>query len=488
MSAPRSRLGKPTQYRWLVLGAIFLTYVVAMADRSNVGTVLPYMQQEFHVSNTALGAISSFFFLGYAISQIPAGILIGRLGTRTIVSVAVLLFSVITFLMGFTTTAVMLIVLRLLLGVLEGPTPVGMTSTINRWFPTKEKGLATGVYIASTQVAPLVVPVIAVFIAEAAGWRAVFHWFAIPGAIMAIVFFLVVRSKPGDAKLVNQAEADYISDVAGAVPVVAREFGDMGIIDRIIRLRDSAPLGDARSVLKSWNVWGITLAYFFMNNVLYGMITWVPTYLKDARGFDAVGMGFIASTPFIGGIIGAIAGGAVSDRLFRGRRKPTALITALMTAIMMALVIVLPQNTPLLVTALILTGFFLNIGWSSFTSYAMNLTTGRSYPFTIAVINSGGNLGGFFAPIIVGALLDATGSYSVAFSYFVGVLVVGFVLLLSITEIRPRKEQGAITASGGASGSADGASGSADGASGSEGPGSAGPSSRASDDPHEVIA
>ena len=440
MTTTQNRSARRTQYRWLVLGAIFVTYVIAMADRSNVGAVLPYIQDELHISNTALGAISSFFFLGYAISQIPAGLVIGRVGTRGVVSIAVLLFSVITFLMGFTTTAIMLVVLRLLLGLLEGPTPVGMTSTINTWFPTKEKGLATGVYIASTQVAPFIVPTIAVLIAEAYGWRSVFHWFAIPGVIMAVVFFLVVRSRPAQSRFVNTAEADYIADRAGTGPVVAREFGSMPLVDKAIRLKDAVPLASNRAVLRSWNIWGITLAYFFMNNVLYGMITWVPTYLSEARGFDAVGMGMVASTPFIGGFVGAIIGGTVSDRLFRGRRKPTALITALMTAIMMVIVIVIPQNTPLLVTALILTGFFLNIGWSSFTSYAMNATTGKTYPFTIAVINSGGNLGGFFAPILIGALLDATGNYTIAFSYFVAVLVAGFALLLSITEIRPRKE------------------------------------------------
>ncbi|MEE1650309.1 MFS transporter [Brachybacterium sp. J144] len=440
MTTPPGRSLRPTRFRWLVLATIFLTYIVAMADRSNVGAVLPYIQDEFHISNTALGAISSFFFLGYAISQIPAGMLIGKVGTRGIVSAAVLLFSVITFLMGFTTTAIALILLRLLLGILEGPTPVGMTSTINRWFPTKEKGIATGVYIASTQVAPLAVPMIAVAIAEAAGWRAVFHWFAVPGVIMAIVFYLVVRSTPKDSPRVNEAEAAHIADTGtGATP--AREFGSMPLLDRIIRLRETTPLSGYKQVLTSWNVWGITLAYFFMNNVLYGMITWVPTYLREARGFDAVGMGMIASTPFIGGIIGAVLGGVVSDKVFRGRRKPTALITALMTAIMMACVIVIPQNTPLLVTALVLTGFFLNIGWSSFTAYAMNLSEAKTYPFTIAVINSGGNLGGFFAPILVGLLLDVTGSYAIAFSYFVAVLVIGFVLLLSISEIRPRREQ-----------------------------------------------
>lgn len=181
MSLPQ--LGqRPTKYRWVVLTVIFFTYVVCMADRSNIGAVLPFIQEEFHVSNVELGAISSFFFLGYAISQIPAGLLMGKVGTRNIVTIAVIAFSVITFAMGYTTTAVALVVLRLLLGLAEGPTPVGMTSTVNQWFPTREKGIATGVYIASTQIAPLLVPTIAVLIATQFGWRTVFEWFAIPAS------------------------------------------------------------------------------------------------------------------------------------------------------------------------------------------------------------------------------------------------------------------------------------------------------------------
>lgn len=435
-----------TRYRWVVLATVFLGYVVCMADRSNVGAVLPFIKDEFHVSNFAMGAVSSFFFLGYAVSQIPAGLMIGRFGTRQIVSIAVLLFSIVTFAMGFATTAVALIVLRLLLGLTEGPTPVGMTSTINSWFPTKEKGIATGVYIASTQVAPIFVPVVAVLIANAYGWRTVFHWFAIPGVILAIAFYLVVRSKPEQSRHVNAAELAHIRGTESSTSAPRRAFGDMGWLDRLIRLTDALPLGTNGSVLRSWNIWGVTLAYFFMNNVLYGMITWIPTYLKDGRGYDVMSMGYVSATPFIGGFIGAITGGFVSDRVFRGRRKPTMLITALMTAIMMGIVLTLPQNTALLVIALILTGFFLNIGWSAFTSYAMNLTTAHTYPFAISVINSGGNLGGFFAPMIVGALLDATGSnYTIAFSYFIAVLVIGLALILTLREIRPQREPGAVT-------------------------------------------
>lgn len=427
-----------SNYRWVVLSTIFVGYVICMADRSNIGAVLPMMKGEFHISNFAAGAVSSFFFLGYAISQIPAGLIMGKYGTRRIVSIAILGFSIITFLMGHVGSALVLLVLRLLLGLVEGPTPVGMTSTINAWFPTKEKGIATGVYIGSTMVAPILVPIISMYLAQSFGWRSVFIWFSVPGFIMALVFYLVIRSRPEQSKHVNQAETDYIHEVGAQTEAKSSDFGDMGWIDKIIRLKKGVRLGKNGQVLKSWNIWGTTLAYFCMNNVLYRMITWIPAYLKSARGYGNIGMGWMSSTPYIGGLFGAVLGGVVSDRVFHGRRKPLMLITSLCTAVMMAVLLVTPNNSALLALVLIFAGFFLNIGWSGFTSIAMNMTTDKTYPFAISIINSGGNLGGFFAPIIIGGLLDMThNNYTVAFSYFVFVLILAFIILMTLTEFRP---------------------------------------------------
>lgn len=428
---------KPTRYRWVVMALIFVAYVICMADRSNIGAVLPFIKDEFTISNFQVGAISSFFFLGYAISQIPAGLIMGKVGTRRVVTVAILCFSLVTLAMGFTTTAIGLLLLRLVLGLTEGPTPVGMTSTVNAWFPQREKGTATGIYIASTQFAPIIVPPVVAMLALAAGWRHVFIWFSIPGFIIAIVWWFVVRSRPADSKHVNAAELAHIEDTSTAV---VRDERSMGWLDRVIRYRDVPVLDTNAKVLRSWNVWGNTLAYFFMNNVLYGMLTWIPSYLVAARGYDFIKMGFVASAPAIGGLLGALAGGIVSDRVFRGRRKPTMFITAGATAIMMVIVLSVPQNTVLVVGSLVVTGFFLNLGWPMFTAYAMGLGTPKTYPFTIAIINSGGNLGGFFAPMLVGLLLDSSGgSYTVAFSYFVVVLVVAFVLLFTLAEPKPRR-------------------------------------------------
>lgn len=135
---------KPTKFRWVVLAIIFITYTINYADRTNIGIALPFIQNEFHINNFEAGAIASFFFLGYAISQIPAGVALGKLGLRAIVSLSIIGFSLFTFLIGTASSASMLKWFRLGLGLCEGPTPVGLTTTINNWFPIKENQQLSG--------------------------------------------------------------------------------------------------------------------------------------------------------------------------------------------------------------------------------------------------------------------------------------------------------------------------------------------------------
>jgi len=427
------KLQKRTNYRWVVMAIIFLTYTVAMADRTNIGVVLPFIKEEFTMTNFQLGLISSMFFLGYAITQIPAGFLIGKKGTRGLISISLILFSAVTFLIGTARGVLQLIWYRLFLGIFEGLTPVGMTSTINRWFPAKEKGTATGIYIASTQLAPILTPPVATWIALQFGWRYVFYFFAIPGLILALVWYFFVRTSPEESKKVNELELAYIQHQE---QLVADHTGrkSLGVIDKAIRYQKVNTITKFKSIFTSWNIAGDTLAYFFMNCVNYGMLTWVPSYLVEAKGFSFGSMGWLASSTAVGGIIGALLGGWVSDKLFLKRRKPTMMITAFTTAIMMFIVIYIPSDPLVVGMTLALAGFCLNIGWPAFTAYPMGLTTGKTYPVAIATINSGGNLGGFFAPIIVGLLLDATGNYNFAFGFFGAVLIIAFIIICTLKE------------------------------------------------------
>jgi sugar phosphate permease len=440
MGLPESKLNavpalkKKSSYRWVVLGIIFLVYFVCMADRTNIGVVLPFIKEDFSLNNFQAGAIASFFFLGYAITQIPAGFMLGKKGSRGIATVAILAFSVVTFLLGTVKSATALVLMRLGLGITEGPAPVSMTSTINQWFPAREKATATGVYIASTQLAPIIVPILATWIAIEFGWRYVFFFFAIPGLILAAVWYFFVRSKPEDSPNVSQAELEYIRQNETVSDVNVGEQKSLGWIDKVIRYQKVQPLTTYKSVFTSWNILGNTLTYFFMNSVNYGLLTWIPMYLVNEKGYSLMKMGLLASTPAIGGLTGAILGGVLSDKVFLKRRKPTMIMTAVFAAIMMFVVTNIPNNGVLIAICLGLAGFFLNIGWPAFTAYPMGLTNRDTYPVAIATVNSGGNLGGFFSPMIVGAMLDATGNYNLAFGFFGVLLILGFVVILTLKE------------------------------------------------------
>lgn len=425
---------KRTNFRWVILAIIFITYTINFADRSNIGVALPFIMNDFEMTNLEAGAIASFFFLGYAISQIPAGFVLSKLGFRGTVSLSIIGFSICTFLIGTAKTVSFINWCRLGLGLCEGPTPVGLTSTINNWFPAKEKATAVGVYIASTMFAPIIIPPLCVWIAVTYSWHWIFYIFAIPGIIMAFVWYFIVRTNPADSKFVNKAELEYIQQTEEGKENKKVEYKSFGFLDKLIRLKDVKKLSSNLSVFKSWNIWGNCLAYFMMVSVLYGLMTWIPSYLVNEKHYSFTNMGFIASAPWIGGLIGSIVGGWISDKLLAKRRKPTMLFTAIATCVMMIFMVNVPNNQLIMALALFLTGFMLNVGWPAFTAYPMGVADKKTYPVAIALVNSGGNLGGAASPLVAGYLLDIFKSYDLVFGYFGIAAIIGFLLILSLDE------------------------------------------------------
>lgn len=434
-----SQVKPATNFRWVVLALIFAVYAVNYADRSNIGSVLPFITEEFNMTNFEAGQIASMFFLGYAICQIPAGFLLAKRGVRGIVTLSILGFSAFTWLIGTASSALSIKWLRLGLGITEAPTPVGLTSTINNWFPPKEKATATGIYIASTMFAPILVPPLVVWISLTFGWRWVFFLFAIPGLLLAVIWYFLVKSRPEDSKFVSPSELKYIraSETESGDEVTIEnivQHSRFATLDKIIRVREIKPLDSAARIFRSRNVWGNTIAYFMMVSIMYGILTWIPSYLVNEKGFSFVKMGFVAAMPFIGGFIGSIFGGWISDNIFGRRRKPTMIFTALATILMMVVMIHVPQSTAMVAGALFMVGLLLNIGWPSFTAYPMGVVDRKNYPIAISLVNSGGNLGGFVSPMAAGYLLDKTGQFSSVFTYFGICAVIGLVLLLIIDE------------------------------------------------------
>ncbi|HEX7931637.1 MAG TPA: MFS transporter [Paraburkholderia sp.] len=442
---------KRTGHRWIVMGLIFCIWAIACADRANFGIALPYLKKEYAITNTQAGLIVSLFSFAYGFVQIPVGLLYKRLGEKTtgfLFSIFMLLTSVFTGLMGTTSSVFLLQAYRVGLGLSEGPLGIGCTNVINRWFPAKEKGTATGLWIAASKLGPLIVPSVCIVVIQLWGWREIFYVFAIPGILFAIVWMVLVTNSPQENRFCSEAERRYIADDAPEHANRAQaqrrtEVARIPYLDTINRTKRVAPLETIRQVFGSWNILGIAIGYGCMIGISNIFMSWMPTYLVTVKGFASVKMGFLASAPFIGAVAGNLIGGLISDRLLAGRRKPMMLLGALGTMLMMLLLIDAPNSVAYLGVTLMLAGLMLGIGFAGYSAYPMGLATKSTYPMAFGIVNCVGQIGGACAPLVVGILLDKF-SWTSVFLYMVGTSLLCLLLLFSVAEpLATRRERDA---------------------------------------------
>ncbi|WP_050467851.1 MFS transporter [Herbaspirillum chlorophenolicum] len=432
-----STTARPTRFRWVVAGLIFLIYTIAAADRANIGVALPFIRKEFAMSNTEAGALLSLFLFAYALAQLPSGFATSRFGVRRIFSGAMILTSVFTGMIGTTTSILGLKIYRFALGLAEGPLPVGIAATINNWFPPHEKGTASGIFLSAVKFGPVIVPPICAVIIAMWGWREIFIFFAVPGIIFSIIWFFLVTNHPSQSKHVSAAELDYITGSATpaqqSAAAVAAHKAAPAWLDKFVRARKLAPLTDSKSVFRSWNVLGCALGYCFQLGISNVLLAWIPTYLLSVKKFSVMNMGFVAAAPWVGAVIGNLLGGLVSDRLLAKRRKPGMMLSALATAGMMYALINSPADPVGYGLLLFATGVLLSFGFSAYMAYPMGVADKKTFPIASSVVNMGGQIGGAIAPLATGMLLDSYG-WDYVFAFMAIGSLASFVVLLTIAE------------------------------------------------------
>ena len=427
---------KPSKYRWVVAGLFFIIYTIACADRANLGVALPFLRKEFTMTNAEAGGLVSLFLLAYALGQLPSAWLLSKFGVRKVFPLAMIVTSIVTGLTGLVSGLLPLKVCRFVLGFAEAPLPLGVTTTINNWFPSKEKGTASGIFLASVKMGPVIVPPLCAMIIALWGWKAIFIAFAVPGVLLSFFWWFLVANNPADSRFVNKAELDYINqDAAGPSGEIKAAPSSKPIpwLDRLIRTREEKVLETTGSVFKSWNVLGCSFGYAFQLGISNVLLAWIPTYLITVKKFSLMGMGFVAAAPWVGAVVGNLLGGLLSDRLLGKRRKPGMLISALSTAGMMLALINSPADPMLYGVLLFLTGVLLSIGFSAYMSYPMSFVAKKKFPIANAIVNMGGQLGGAAAPFIAGLLLDKMG-WDYVFGFMAAAALMTFFIVLTISE------------------------------------------------------
>ena len=425
-----------TRKRWVIIWLAFIGLSINYLDRSSLSVALPFMGKDFELSATQQGLIFAAFFWAYDFCQLAAGWYVDKVGPRRSFSLAAVWWSIFTMVTAAATSFWSLFAARFLLGVGESPAPSTAAKVVATWFPVRERAFATSIWDSGSRVGAVIALPVVTLIVALTSWHAVFIIIGVAGLIWAAVWWKVYRS-PQEHPGANAAEVAYIEEGG------ARGEGSDDA--------DAAKL-PWRSLFKYRTILSMMFGFFCLNSAIYFFITFFPSYLVKERGFDLLKLGFFGAIPGICAVLCGWLGGYLADRAVRAGASVTKVRkTAIAGGLAGGSVIMFAALVPEAWMALAL----LSVAYSSLTVAATGIW---SLPADVApssrhvgsiggLQNFASNLAGIFTPILIGVLVDQTGSFVAPLAVIGAVSLVGAANYLFVMgKIEPLKVKESVAA------------------------------------------
>jgi MFS transporter, ACS family, D-galactonate transporter len=412
---------KPTSVRWKIFFLLLFLVSVNYIDRASLSVAMPLISKEFDIDPAWQGLILSSFFWTYAFMQVPGGMLADRFKPRIVVALATVFWGAFQAIAAVASNWFVLLLTRLGLGASEAPIYPAGGKLNGIWMTQTERGRGATLLDGGAPLgAALGSIVIAWLIAAFNSWRMAFVIAGVGTILCGLWAWYYIRNSPREHPSVNEAEARYI--------------------ERAHALEDAASTPSAGgswvNYFKFHSVWCMCLGWFFFNVTFYGLLTWMPTYLFKVHNLDIKALGNTSFIIFFAGFIGELIGGWIGDRWRESGGSPNLVYRTLfaIAAVMVTISIFLvayTSNAVVVVVLLSTTLFFLR--WCGMYWVIPAALAGRERAgFLGGCMNLGGNIAGITTPIIVGFIVQATGSYFLALMYFA---FAGVALLICSTLI-----------------------------------------------------
>ena len=359
---------------------LFINYL----DRGNLATAAPLIKDQLHLTNTQIGALGSAFFLVYSPGHLLAAWVIGRINAYRTLALGLALWSLATIASGLATGFYALMVLRVLLGLGESAGMPASSKLLAQHVPHEKLGSANAVILAGIYMGPAVGTFLGGILIAKFGWRPLFLMFG-GGSLLWLVPWLAATRHAA---------------VAAAEPEHREEPG----------------LG---ALLVRRQMWGAAIGSFSGNYLWFMLISWLPLYLVKAQGFSLPRMGALAGLVYLLSAGCALLFGHVADRWMRAgassNRVRMTMIVAGSVIGVVSMVVCALGNAQVAIAALLV--FPLANGLCGFNFYAIGQTLAgpRAAGKWVGVQNAIGSSSGIVAPIFTGAVVDWTGSFSMAF-------------------------------------------------------------------------
>jgi ACS family D-galactonate transporter-like MFS transporter len=421
---------KPTRRRFAVMWMLFVCVVINYLDRSNLSIVAPRLTEDLQLSPVRLGMILAAFGWTYALFQVPASRFVDRVNPRILFAVALAMWSLATFFMGFAGTFVALIALRLAVGAMEAPAYPINNRVVTTWFPERERASAVGFYTSGQFVGLAFLTPLLAWLEAVYGWRFIFFATGAIGLVWAFIWWVLYRD-PADMRGVNRAEMLLIEE-GGGIPELSKKLDER-------RAHAGSIWKDVGFVLSKRKLWGLYLGQFGVVSVQWFFLTWFPTYLVRFKHIELAKAGALASLPFLAAFVGVLASGFTSDWLLRrglsvtlARKIPVATGLVLASSIFVANWF----DDPRFVIACMTCSFFGTgaacIVWSLVSTVAPERLIG----LTGGMFNFISNCAAFIVPLVIGFLVKGNSfSRPLYFISSMGVMgICSFVFLVGKIE------------------------------------------------------
>ena len=394
-----------------LLPFLFLCYILAYLDRVNVGFAKLQMLKDLSMSDAAFATGAGIFFIGYFFFEVPSNVLLKKFGARMWIARIMISWGVISACMIFVKGEWSFYGMRFLLGLAEAGFFPGVIFYLTLWYPSKLRASRTAWFVAAIAVSGVVGNPISGWIMDKlsgamnlAGWQWLFLSEGIPSVIVGIWVIFYLNSSIEEANWLTAEDKALLTN-----NLIAED-----------KHKTEHKLADA---FKSGKVWVLCAIYFTLMIGLYGIAFWLPTIVKAFGIKGYLGVGLVTAIPYGVAVIGMILLSMHSDKT--GERRLHYVFNVTAGAIGLVLSGIFASNPVLAI-------IFLSIGTLGvigsmplFWPLPSAFLAGTAAAAGIGIVNSVGNLGGYFGPNIPIWAKLISSDRSAALYIIAGILMIG---------------------------------------------------------------
>ena len=399
--SPEDQSGVLKRITLRLIPLLFGCYVIAYIDRINVGFAKLQLQGVLGVDPTIFGSVyglgAGLFFIGYFLFEVPSNLILQRVGARVWIARIMIVWGLVSMSFMFMKGVTTFYVLRFLLGAAEAGFFPGVILYITYWYPPAERARMIALFAIGAIAAGVVGSPISGALLEMdgigglAGWQWLFFLEALPAVLLGFVVLFALPNGPADARWLSAREKRWLAD-------------------RLSRAASDSAASQRQTLLDCFTspvVWLLCLIYFLRNVGTYGYEMWLPSMVKGLTGKTDSMVGWINGLPYLAAGITMYLVGRHSDKT--GERRGHMAVGAVAATIGFV-VAAAAQNAFLAIAGLCLAFAGSKATLPPFWALSTQFLKGTAAAGGIALINSVGNLGGFFGPTCVGLIKDKTGS------------------------------------------------------------------------------